>query len=242
MNADDYNQKQLDENAVMGGHVTQLTELWQRENDLAVDGKCGPQTLANIARRQREYDLADTDPAIPGVFDGPLARFPRNRREVYEIFGNPGGGKKVDKQFYRDNIRTFRRSMALPGVRPHRYIKIHRLAEPYIREAMRRAVEACPNYEIKKFACFNYRLSRSSNRLSYHSWGIAFDINPDENPAIRYRSPRDKPEPFSAEWHDIRPNAMPREFVEAIKSVGCFGWGGDWRTFADDMHWEMKLP
>jgi hypothetical protein len=176
-----------------------------------------------------------------GDFQGPLMKLPSNRRDVYRIFGDPGGGMKVDKKWFKENIRTYRKAMALPGVPPHRYIKIHKLAEPYMREALRRATEACPDYEIRKFACFNYRLMRKGNRLSYHSWGIAMDINPDENPAIRYKRPQDKPVPFSEEWCELRPNAMPQAFVEAIKSVG-FAWGGDWRTFADDMHYELVLP
>jgi hypothetical protein len=242
---DDYNQKQIDSEKFTGEHLTKLTEFWQEEHFLTADGKCGPNTLNNILKNDvvDGIDDADTDPLIDikEPFDGPLDYIPRTRKDVYAIFGDPSNGEKVNKAWEKENIRTFRKAMALPGVDPHRYVKIHKLAEPYMREAMRRAMEACPDYVIDKFACFNYRLMRSSNRLSYHSWGIAMDINPDDNPAIRYDSAADKPVPFSDEWHRLRPRAMPRAFIEAIKSAG-FAWGGDWKTFADDMHFELVLP
>jgi hypothetical protein len=244
MNKNDYNQKQIDEGLITGEHLTKLTEFWQSEHFMKVDGKCGPNTLSSILRDDvvDGIDDAETNPTIEAwpVYSGPLNSIPSNRREVYEVFGDPSNGTKVDKKWFKENIRTFRKAMAIPGVDPHRYVKIHKLAEPYVREAMRRATEICPDYKIKKFACFNYRLMRSSNRLSYHSWGIAMDINPDENPALRYKRPEDKPVPFSDEWWEIRPDAMPKSFVDAIKSVG-FSWGGDWKTFADDMHFELVL-
>jgi hypothetical protein len=242
MKIDDYNQLQIDRGIFIGEHLTELTEFWQKGHALKVDGMCGPDTLRNIVDNMSSISDADTDPIVRvwDAFQGPLDHLPRTRSDVYKIFGNPSNGTKVDKKWVKENIRTFRKEMALPGVPPHRYIKIHKLAEPYMREALWRATEACPDYEITKFACFNYRLMRKSNRLSYHSWGIAMDINPDENPAIRYKRPEDKPIPFGDEWHVIRPNAMPKKFVDAIKSVG-FAWGGDWRTFADDMHFELVL-
>jgi hypothetical protein len=244
MKKDQYNQKQINLGEFTGVHLTKLTEFWQSEHFMTVDGKCGPDTLKSILHDDvvDGVDDADTNPGISTwpVFHGPLDSIPANRKEVYKVFGDPSNGTKVNKKWEKENIRTFRKAMAIPGVDPHRYVKIHRLAEPYVREAMRRATEVCPDYTINKFACFNYRLMRKSNRLSYHSWGIAMDINPDENPAIRYKSADDKPIPFSKEWWKIRPDAMPKAFVDAIKSVG-FSWGGDWRTFADDMHFELVL-
>jgi hypothetical protein len=241
MTPDDYNQKQMDESLVEGEHVTKLTELWQDTHFLTVDGKCGPETRESILGDSTvDPGEPPTNPGEPPPFDGPIGWLPKNRREVYEVFGDPSNGTKVDKKWEKANIRTYRKAMALPGVDPHRYVKLHRLAEPYVREALRRAQEVS-DYNIITFGAYNFRLIRGVNRLSYHSWGIAFDINPAQNPAIRYDSPADKPVPFSEEWHAIRPHAMDKPFVDAIKSVG-FGWGGDWRTFADDMHFELVMP
>lgn len=241
MNSDDYNQGQIDKEALAGEHLTKLTELWQSSHFLQTDGKCGPNTLESILGEPPADDEV-TEPTRQTwePFEGPIGYLPQNRRGVYNIFGNPSNGSKVDKRWYKENIRTFRKAMALPGVDPHRYVKLHKLAEPYVREALRRA-QSVSDYKIITFGAYNFRLIRGVNRLSYHSWGIAFDINPAQNPAIRYEKAAEKPEPFSEEWHSLRPYAMDKPFVDAIKSVG-FGWGGDWNTFADDMHFELVLP
>jgi hypothetical protein len=237
MEANIYNQRQLDMKQVAGSHLTKLTRLYQGENHLKVDGYCGPQTLKHLTGVHE--DTGETK-QIWEVFDGPLDHLPRNRRDVYKIFGDPSNGSKVDKHWYKQNIRTYRKAMALPGVDPNRYVKLHRLAEPYVREALLRT-QSVSDYKITRFGDFNYRLMKAANRLSYHAFGIAFDINPEDNKAIRYRHSRDKPEPFSDEWWGVYPKGMPKSFVDAIKSVG-FGWGGDWSTFSDAMHFELVLP
>jgi hypothetical protein len=244
----DYNQQQMDTGSLRGRHLTLLAEFWQRNHELSPDGYCGPATIDSISSKLAEGELPTFDDETPTpvtrqnwpVFEGPIGFLPNNRRQVYEVFGNPSNGSKVDKKWKKENIRTFRKKMALPGVDPYRYVKLHKLAEPYVREALRRAAEVS-EYKIITFGAFNFRLMRHANRLSYHSFGIAFDINPAQNPAIRYRTVAEAPEPFSDEWHLLRPYAMDQPFVEAIKSAG-FGWGGDWSTFKDDMHFELVLP
>lgn len=247
---DEYNQFQIDSRELRGKHLSFLTEFWQRGHDLKADGYCGPKTLESILENVivggiggtiDTIDDTPTDPArqLWAPFHGPLAELPQNRADVYRIFGNPANGGKVDKKWRRENIRTYRKAHALPGVDPHRYVKLHRLAEPYFREALRRAA-LVSDYKIHTFGDFVFRLMRSKNRLSYHSFGIAMDINSDDNPPIRYNTAAEAPEPWSEEWHRIRPRGMPREFVEAIKSVG-FSWAGDWSRFKDDMHFELVL-
>ena len=176
MNADEYNQNQIDKGAVTGEVLTKLTEFWQGEHFLKADGKCGPETLKGITEDTvlDVVDDAETDPTIQvwDAFDGPLPYLPRDRKDVYALFGDPSNGSKADRKWVKENIRTFRKAMALPGVDPHRYVKLHRLAEPYVREALRRAASVS-DYQITRFGAYNYRLMRSKNRLSYHSWGIA---------------------------------------------------------------------
>lgn len=242
MDNNEYNQQLINSGMLRGVDLTKLAKHWQNDHFLKVDGKCGTKTLKSILEDDDLVDIVsdtDTEPTrqLWEPFHGPLDQIPRNRREVYQVFGNPSNGSKVDRKWKKENIRTFRKGMALPGVPPHRYIKIHKLAEPYMREALRRAAERS-DYKIVTFAAFNFRLMRGRNRLSYHSWGIAMDINHVQNPAIRYKSAADKPVPFSEEWHKLRPRAMDKAFVDAIKSVG-WRWGGDWKTFADDQHFEF---
>lgn len=43
-----YNSSQLANGALTARHVTMLTELWQKQNGLTIDGKAGPNTIASI--------------------------------------------------------------------------------------------------------------------------------------------------------------------------------------------------
>ncbi len=62
------------------------------------------------------------------------------------------------------------------------------------------------------------RTAKNSNKLSWHAYGLAIDINPDENP---YQS-------------DLKTD-MPPAFVKLFTDEG-FGWGGAWKSKKDAMH------
>lgn len=64
------------------------------------------------------------------------------------------------------------------------------------------------------------------NNAGGHPRGVAIDVNPAENPMVAKRTPC--------------PSDMPRWFIDAWKAQG-FGWGGDWRSKCDAMHFS-KLP
>lgn len=191
-------------------------------------------------------------------FVGPLPRLPSNRREVYDIFGDPRlratGGRILgvpDPAWVKRNIVELHGADALPGVPPHFYFQCHRLAEPYFREAFRRAQIVCPEYEIDRAGSFVYRHIRHdpARDLSLHSFGIAVDVNPADNRGIEYPSGAKVPEYYSSEWWATWPRGMPRAFVDAFLSVGLT-WGADWdgdgRTsdhrFIDAMHFELTAP
>ncbi len=171
-------------------------------------------------------------------FKGPLEKLPTNRAEVYELFGNPGD-KTLDPAWERKNILN---KVMIPGV-PNK-TRLHRLAQPYVLEAFKRAQAAAPDHKIILVGGFNYRHQRHDTDLplSYHSWGIAVDVNPAQN-AGKYAKdfPGGKiPKPFSKEWREAYPEGLPEEFVRAFCSVG-FSWGGDWKSFCDPMHFELVL-
>lgn len=187
-----------------------------------------PSTDAEVLAMEAEID------AVP-AFDGPLERIPRNRAEVYATFGNPGTGHP-DPAWEKANIVEKR---DLPGV-PHKwYFQCHRLVEPYIREALRRALLADPDYEIVTAASYVFRHQRHDPKrpLSYHSWGIAFDIDPSLNSGKTF-DVKKTPPPWSKEWRKHWPKGLSQEFVEAVESVG-FAWGGRWRGYIDPMHFEF---
>jgi len=215
-----------------------LAAEWQEQRGLAIDGKYGPATEATVVGYM-DGDL-DLDHPVPpvqlpdsGTFDGPLKQIPRNRREVYEVYGNPGSGK-VDKAWERANIV---KAKNLPGTWEGNGHYVHRLVEPYLREALRRCeLAGCLGY-INRIGSFNFRHQRhdSSRPLSMHAFGCAVDVNASDNSA---KTLRDYPEPWSPAWTTLWPKGVPSELVHAFESVG-WTWGGRWHGFVDNMHFEL---
>ena len=196
--------------------------------------------------------LVDPAPDIKAElepFEGPLGHapgsgdIPRNRTEVYARFGNPGVGK-VDPKWERANMVVAR---GLPGGwnKGAGKLYVHRLAEPYLREALRRcllltfvdAETRAPFEEIDTIGCFCFRHQRHdpSRPLSYHSWGIAVDINSPDNAGWYEKDP---PAPYSNEWRLHYPRGISAGVSRAFESCG-WKWGGRWKGFVDPMHFEL---
>ena len=179
-----------------------------------------------ITAKPQEDPLITADPDEgPGAwhpFEGPLHVIPEGRTEVYQAYGDPGvtypkkGVVKVSLKWERANLVMARN---LPGYGKPVYV--HRLVEPYLREAMRRAAIAAPGYVIHRLGCFAPRHQRHdpSRPLSTHTWALGPDINPDTN------------KPYTK-------GDMPAAFVAAWTSVG-FEWGGDWVSYPDPMHMQL---
>jgi hypothetical protein len=162
-------------------------------------------------------------------------------KDIYDVFGNPGTGK-VDKKWERANM-VLARDIPLKGK-----LYCHRLAEPYIREGLRRAEISCPDHEVTRLGCFNFRHQRHDPKrpLSMHSWGIALDINPQWNKGVYFKR-GEAPEAWSEAWEKIWPHGLPKAFVQAMQSVGFasgMDWNEDGRTndhrYIDPMHMELR--
>lgn len=185
-------------------------------------------------------------PGAWSPFEGPLKAIPVGRAAMIRTYGDLGhsydraGNVVVSKAWARANCITAR---GLPGY--DRPVYVHRLVEPYLREALRRAGIAAPSYRIERLGCFAPRHQRhdKSRPLSDHSWAIAFDINASDNAARTAAQLRHKvgcvPEPWDERWRFVWPRGVPEAFVEAFESVG-FEWGGRWSSFPDPMHFALR--
>lgn len=199
-----------------------VAAAWERSRAIA----------ESAAAQSPPPDVAPPSAPALEAFAGPLEQLPRNRTEVYRTFGDPGVGS-ADPAWER-------RSMVVAKDLPGRWnsgkgrLYVHRLAEPYLREALRRCELAGVLGYIERLGCFNFRHQRHdpSRPLSYHSWGIAVDINAADN-----RPVTNPPKPWSMAWVERWPRGVPFELVEAFESVG-WSWGGRW-GWADPMHMEL---
>lgn len=259
LSADAFNARELASGKVQPRHISALAQLWQERHGLEVDGKLGDETLESIADREfadtptetpagySEPDEQKPDPGH-GRFAGPLAKIPGTRPEIYATFGDPGVVAKPNKAWAKANILTVR---DLPGIPERWHFQCHRLAEPYIREGLRRAA-AASSYRVERAASFVLRHIRqdSARPLSLHSWGIAIDIDSDLNRARTFDRGA-APEPWGDEWKVLWPKGVDRAFVVAMESAG-FTWGGVWGrsggdlaararrcSFFDPMHFEL---
>lgn len=96
-------------------------------------------------------------------------------------------------------------------------------------------------------SCFNYRQITGGGRISLHSYGVAIDINPIQNP---YISPQQTTNPHH-EVAIISPSAgagylnrtnirpgMAETIVSVFKKNGFSIWGGEWNSCVDWQHFQ----
>ena len=76
---------------------------------------------------------------------------------------------------------------------------------------------------------FNYRLIAGADLPSLHSYGFAIDINPVQNPYIRYTPEGIITKPEGAVWNPEVPGTLSADhyLVEFFKGIG-WDWGGNW--------------
>lgn len=89
---------------------------------------------------------------------------------------------------------------------------------------------------------FCYREVPGSEKLSNHSYGVAIDINPVQNPYIKNNTILPESGKEFLDRNNIRKGMIVEGDVcyNAFKSRG-WTWGGDWNSLKDYQHFEFKL-
>jgi peptidoglycan L-alanyl-D-glutamate endopeptidase CwlK len=83
-------------------------------------------------------------------------------------------------------------------------------------------------------SCFNYRLIEGTDRLSNHSYGVAVDVNPMQNPYVR----RDGLVlPKGASYNPGQKGTVTGEIASVFSAHG-WEWGGTWDDPKDWQHFQ----
>jgi D-alanyl-D-alanine carboxypeptidase len=77
-------------------------------------------------------------------------------------------------------------------------------------------------YEVHRIESYNCRKTTSGKSWSAHAWAAAVDINPEQNPLS-----------------STLKTDMPKAFIKAFTDEG-FGWGGNWSSSKDAMHFSLS--
>lgn len=111
-----------------------------------------------------------------------------------------------------------------------RPVSVHTLAVPFFLEWENRvriyeAKNKIPAYRPRTVECFNWRLKKGGKTLSLHSFAIALDIDPGQNPYLKSGP--------------VKTN-IPAYVVRLAREVGI-EWGGAWKRPVDAMHFEIDF-
>lgn len=92
---------------------------------------------------------------------------------------------------------------------------------------------------------FNYRLVAGTDKVSLHGQGLAFDINPIQNPYIRYENGQTIIAPKGASWNPSKPGTLTSNhpLVHLMRDKG-WEWGGNWTMESgriDYQHFQKQI-
>jgi len=219
MKAKHWMKRKVEDNSLSWDEVVRVVEFAQETLGLKADGRWGPKS-ADALREQWK--------APEPVF----TTIPKGRGGVRRVYGrfswewepNPRDRRvKIDPDWVKKNIKQFK----LHDGRKRRF---HRLVGDEFVELFEMACKSS-GYTPDSVQTFNPRKMRAKedSKLSYHSWGIAVDFDPKQNP-----------------WGGVQSNGKIStirnypEFIKVFEDAG-WTWGGRWRKGkGDDMHFERK--
>jgi D-alanyl-D-alanine carboxypeptidase len=92
-------------------------------------------------------------------------------------------------------------------------------------------------------AAFSCRpVTENPGLYSQHAYGWAIDVNPLENPYVRSDGTvlRRADEPFARRSRRVKGMIHPGDLIVRLFDRIGFGWGGDWSTVKDYMHFSRR--
>lgn len=146
----------------------------------------------------------------------PIVTRQYSQEELKKLFGNPGTASShsdMDKNL--TTVKFLDKSVSV-------HKKIAGCLEAVSNDIKSKSIR----YTIKDMGCYRFDSDNGSSNIglrSYHTYGVACDINPSTNPFTSGGS---------------APYDMPKEYIKIFKDHG-FTWGGDWHSVKDYMHFEF---
>lgn len=85
---------------------------------------------------------------------------------------------------------------------------------------------------------FNYRVIANTDKLSWHAYGRAIDLNPVQNPYFH----GDRVDPPGATYDPSAPGTIVEgDFITAFMDARGWEWGGRWQDRKDYQHFQKPL-
>lgn len=159
-------------------------------------------------------------PEMRDFSPNPTLLIPDGLTEIRAMFGDPASPSFQATEITKITIPFPLRLSWDPGVTVHR-LQAHRLVAPHLRAALGAIREEGLFTLLTHYGGgFNVRSKRGGSELSVHSWGIAFDFNPEGN-ALGDSTPALDPRIVTVmEWHGFywggrfsRPDGMHFQFA-----------------------------
>lgn len=101
--------------------------------------------------------------------------------------------------------------------------------------------------ENNNTSAFNYRVVPGTKKLSNHAAGYAIDINPLQNPYVKYNQDGELAHYYKdMEQYMDRESGKPHmitheDICYQIFTKYGFAWGGDWKSLKDYQHFEKRV-
>jgi peptidoglycan hydrolase-like protein with peptidoglycan-binding domain len=226
---------------------TAIAQFQAKEGASPADGVL---TAAQIARLLRgtapPATAAPAAPAAPSArgltplrSDGTIA--PLSEQEIRDLYGDIDTVPKPGSKGWVDVVSTGKpggpqlklkrlQHAALQAIAPQG-LEVHELAEPYFRKVFDDIQAAgLAGHLVKTGGTLASRHigQDPARRLSSHTWGIAIDLNPDQNGWDKTPAA------------DGQPGSLSR--IVPLFAKHGFAWGGDFKNSPlDGMHFELAL-
>ncbi len=174
-----------------------------------------------------KYKDIDSTPAAPGGGGGPIRPATGKLKDVFPD-GVPTTKAGVEKYLVSISVPITKKS----GQKTTTTIRLHKAIANDVKNALQRAQNA--GFKVYEVQGFSWRNIANSSTISQHALGLAVDINVNENYCVYPNGSVDAGsfwDPSKSEYSIPRGGVLYNAFAD----IG-WGWGGDWKSKKDYMH------